>query len=160
MGPRANPPEPLPVEKFAVSAAILRTSEPLVSLGLSEARLQADARFPWIVLIPRRPGAKEIEHLSAADRIALMEETMLAGAAVRAIGSALGRPVEKLNLGALGNVTPQLHMHVVGRRADDAAWPDPVWGRGEAVAYDAVKLERAREAAIGVLSAAGLRTGS
>ena len=148
------------MEKFAVSAAILRTSEPLVSLGLCEARLQADARFPWIVLIPRRPGAKEIEHLSAADRANLMEEAMLAGAAVRAIGSALGRPVEKLNLGALGNVTPQLHMHVVGRRADDAAWPDPVWGRGEAVAYETVKLERAREAAIGVLSAAGLKTGS
>ena len=160
MGPRANRPEPQSVEKFAVAAAILRASEPLASLGLCEARLQADARWPWIVLIPRRPGAKEIEHLSAADRTNLMEEATLAGAAVRAIGSALGRPVEKLNLGALGNITPQLHLHIVGRRADDAAWPDPVWGRGEAIAYDAIKLERAREAAIGVLSASGLKIGS
>ncbi|MDR3510695.1 MAG: HIT domain-containing protein [Caulobacteraceae bacterium] len=148
------------MEKFAVAAAIARTSEPLVSLGLCEARLQADARWPWLVLIPRRPGAKEIEHLSPADRAVLIEEATLAGAAVRAIGSALGRPVEKLNLGALGNVTPQLHVHVVGRRADDMAWPGPVWGVGEAVAYDAVSLQRAREAALGVLGAAALKSGS
>ncbi len=148
------------MEKFAVSAAILRTSEPLLSLTLSEARLQADARWPWVLLIPRRAGAKEIEHLSSADRAVLMEEAALAGAAVRAIGSALGRPVEKLNLGALGNITPQLHLHVVGRRADDAAWPGPVWGVGTTLAYDAVALERAREAAIGVLEAAALKTAS
>ena len=148
------------MEKFAVSPAIARTSEPLVQLTLCEARLQADARWPWVVLIPRRPGAKEIEHLSAADRSILMEESMLAGAAVRAIGSALGRPVEKLNFGALGNVTPQLHMHVVGRRADDAAWPGPVWGVGEAVPYAPLALERALEAALTALNGAALRTGS
>lgn len=145
------------MEKFAVSAAIVRTSEPLASLALCEARLQADARWPWIVLIPRRAGAREIEHLSAADRAVLMEESVLAGAAVRAIGSALGRPVEKLNLAALGNVTPQLHLHVVGRRADDLAWPGPVWGVGEPVAHDPVALARALEAASHVL---GLRSGS
>ncbi len=145
------------VEKFAVATAILRTSEPLASLGLCEARLQADARWPWLVLIPRRAGAREIEHLSAADRVVLIEEAMLAGAAVRAIGSALGRPVEKLNLASLGNVTPQLHVHVVGRRADDPAWPGPVWGAGEPAAYDALDLERAREAAIHMLEAAALK---
>src|SRR5271155_5034048 len=108
MGPRASAalssaPWSYLVEKFAVSAAILSTSEPLLSLTLCEARLQADARWPWLVLIPPPAGAKEIEHLSAADRAVLIEEATLAGAAVRAIGSALGRPVEKLNLGALGN---------------------------------------------------------
>jgi diadenosine tetraphosphate (Ap4A) HIT family hydrolase len=160
MGPRASGARSLHVEKFAVSAAILRTSEPLVSLTLCEARLQADRRWPWVVLVPRRAGAKEVEHLSATDRAVLMEEAMLAGAAVRAIGSALGRPVEKLNIAALGNVTPQLHLHVVGRRADDAAWPGPVWGVGEALAYDAIALERAREAAIHVLESAALRASS
>jgi diadenosine tetraphosphate (Ap4A) HIT family hydrolase len=148
------------VEKFAVSAAIVTTSEPLVSLGLCEARLQADARWPWVVLIPRRAGAKEVEHLSPADRAVLMEEAMLACAAVRAIGSALGRPVEKLNIAALGNLTPQLHLHVVGRRSDDAAWPGPVWGVGEPIPYAAVSLERAREAAIHVLEAAAIKTSS
>lgn len=152
--------EPSTLDKFAVAAAIARTSEPLASLPLCEVRLQADARWPWLVLVPRRVGAREIEHLSAADRAVLIEEATLAGAAVRAIGSALGRPVEKLNLGALGNVTPQLHVHAVGRRADDPAWPGPVWGFGEAVAYDALGLARAREAALTMLEGAALRTGS
>ena len=147
MGPRANPPEPLSVEKFAVSAAILRTSEPLVSLGLSEARLQADARFPWIVLIPRVEAARELEDLSSDQRRLLMDEMLAAGHAVRAVGLALRRPVEKLNVGQLGNVTAQLHVHVVGRRADDAAWPGPVWGAGAAQTYAAEDLAQALAAA-------------
>ena len=56
-------------------------------------------------------------------------------AAVRAMGQAALRPVTKLNVAALGNVTPQLHVHVIGRRPDDAAWPKPVWGVGEAQSY-------------------------
>jgi diadenosine tetraphosphate (Ap4A) HIT family hydrolase len=139
------------LEKFKVADAIVSTSEPLFSLKLCEARLQSDARWPWIVLVPRRPGARELEHLNALDRAILMEEIIAAGSAVRAIGSALGRPVEKLNLGALGNITPQLHAHVVGRRADDAAWPGPVWGVGVATAYEPVALERAKAAAMGIL---------
>lgn len=141
------------MDKFSIAPDILRTSEPLTSLGLCEVRLQTDARWPWIVLIPRRPGALEIEHLSPRDRAFLIEETVAAGGAARAVGSALGRPVEKLNVGALGNITPQLHVHVVGRRADDPAWPAPMWGHGEAVAYDPLALERARSAALSILEA-------
>jgi diadenosine tetraphosphate (Ap4A) HIT family hydrolase len=107
---------------FVLDAAFEATSVFLTNLPLCQARLQADARFPWLVLIR-------------------------AGAAVRAVGEVLGRPVEKLNLGALGNVTPQLHVHVVGRRADDPAWPGPVWGVGAAAAYDAAQLELAVAAA-------------
>ena len=81
-----------------------------------------------------------------------------AGAGVRAIGAALGRPVEKLNVGQLGNVTPQLHLHVVGRRPDDAAWPGPVWGQGIAQPYTAPLLRAALQAA-GV-ALAGFTTGS
>ena len=88
------------------------------------------------MLIPRIAGAREFEDLSAADRAILMEEVVLAGAAVRAAGQALGQQVEKLNVGQLGNLTPQLHIHMVGRRIDDAAWPGPVWGVGVAEAYD------------------------
>ena len=145
------------LDKFSIAPDFLRTSQALVSLGLCDARLQADARWPWIVLIPRRVGARELEHLTAANRAQLMEEIVLAGAAVRAIGSALGRPVEKLNTGLLGNVTPQLHAHVVGRRADDAAWPGPVWGFGEAQAYEAADLEHAHEAALLVLGGKTLK---
>ena len=132
---------------FILSRAFLETSAPLASLGLSDARLQADARWPWIVLIPRVAKAREIADLSAADRARLIEEITVAGRAVRAIGEALGRPVEKLNVGLLGNITPQLHAHVVGRRHDDAAWPGPVWGIGEAVAYAPEALEIALSAA-------------
>jgi diadenosine tetraphosphate (Ap4A) HIT family hydrolase len=140
------------LDKFSIVPALIQGTEPLISLGLCEARLQNDARWPWILLIPRRSGAKEIEHLSKADRIQLIEETVAAGAAVRAMGSALGRAVEKLNIAALGNVTAQLHVHAVGRRADDPAWPGPVWGAGTARPYAAADLEIAKAAALGVLN--------
>ncbi len=139
------------MDRFNIASAFLSTSEPLASLKLCDARLQADRRYPWIVLIPRRAGAKELEHLAPADRALLMDEIIAAGAAVRAIGAALGRPVEKLNVGALGNVTPQLHVHVVGRRGDDDAWPGPVWGVGEALAYDERSLQAATSAALTLL---------
>ena len=139
------------MDKFALSPAFLDTSEPLVSLKLCEARLQLDARFAWIVLIPRRAGARELEHLKNGDRAQLMEEIVAAGAAVRAIGAAIGRPVEKLNVGALGNNTPQLHIHVVGRRTDDGAWPGPVWGQGEATSFDDRTLAAAISAATAAL---------
>lgn len=103
---------------------------------LCHVRLQNDARFPWLILIPRRVGAVEMEDLTPADRHLLMEEIVRAGGCVRALGEASGRPVEKLNVGAIGNVTPQLHVHVVGRRRDDDLWPDPVWGKGPAAPYD------------------------
>ena len=131
----------------AIDPAFLKTSEALGDLTLSHARLQADARWPWIVLIPRVTEARELEDLSATARGMLMDEIVQAGFAVRAIGEALGRPVGKLNVGQLGNVTPQLHVHVVGRSPDDPAWPGPVWGVGVAEPYAADALERAMAAA-------------
>jgi len=104
---------------------------------LCHVRLQDDARFPWLILIPRKPGLKEVEDLSPADRHTLMEEMVRAGGLVRSVGAERGRPVEKLNIAALGNVTAQLHVHVVGRRSDDALWPDPVWGRGVSTPWPA-----------------------
>lgn len=131
---------------FQPAPAFLATSHPLGELALCQARLQADARYAWIVLLPRVEAARELEDLDAERRVRLMDEILLAGAAVRAIGEALGRPVAKLNVGQLGNVTPQLHVHVVGRRPDDAAWPGPVWGQGTAEAYAADALETALKA--------------
>jgi diadenosine tetraphosphate (Ap4A) HIT family hydrolase len=141
-------------EMFVLNPAFEATSDFLADLALCQARLQADARFAWIVLIPRVADAREIEDLSADDRSRLMDEILLAGRAVRAMGEALGRPVEKLNIGALGNVTPQLHVHVVGRRADDPAWPGPVWGFGAAAAFGEDQRARASAAACAVLSSA------
>lgn len=133
--------------EFVLDPAFVATSEALGDLRLCEARLQLDARYPWIVLIPRRPGLREIEDLSPADRIALMDEIVLAGDAVRAVGAALGLAVDKLNVGALGNVTPQLHVHVIGRRIGDPAWPGPVWGHSPAETFKPAALEAAVAAA-------------
>jgi diadenosine tetraphosphate (Ap4A) HIT family hydrolase len=110
---------------------------------LCQVRLQDDARFPWLILIPRSPGLRELEDLTDAGRAALMTEVVRAGQVVRMLGEASERPVEKLNVAALGNVTAQLHVHVVGRRRDDGLWPDPVWGRGEARPYGAAALQAA-----------------
>ena len=96
---------------------------------LCQVRLQDDARFPWLILLPRVDGAVELDDLTAEQRAALMEEMVRAGERVRALAEAAGRPVDKLNTAALGNVTRQLHVHVVGRRRDDGLWPDPIWGR-------------------------------
>jgi diadenosine tetraphosphate (Ap4A) HIT family hydrolase len=126
--------------------AFLATSHALGDLALSHVRLQADARYAWIVLIPRIDGARELEDLSAAARAVLAEEIVLAGRAARALGQALGRPIEKLNVGQLGNVTPQLHIHIVGRRHDDAAWPGPVWGHGAAAPFEDQALDLAIDA--------------
>ena len=132
---------------FEIDPRLLASSIPVAALTLCEARLQADARWPWIVLIPRRPGLRELDELTAAEQVQLLQETAWTGEVVRAIGQAAGRPVEKLNVGLLGNVVAQLHVHVVGRRADDPAWPGPVWGFGEAAPYPAgetpVELARA-----------------
>jgi diadenosine tetraphosphate (Ap4A) HIT family hydrolase len=141
----------LAMTKFELAPAFAATTAPLAGLGLCDARLQLDARWPWIVLIPRRAGAREFADLSTDDRAALIEEIVAAGEAVKAIGEALGRPVEKLNTGALGNITPQLHVHLVGRRSDDPAWPGPVWGAGSAVAYEEAVLGRAIAAAVKAL---------
>jgi diadenosine tetraphosphate (Ap4A) HIT family hydrolase len=96
---------------------------------LCQVRLQDDVRFPWLILLPRVEGAVELDDLTADQRAVLTEEMVRAGEVVRALGQAAGRPVDKLNTAALGNVTRQLHVHVVGRRHDDGLWPDPIWGR-------------------------------
>jgi diadenosine tetraphosphate (Ap4A) HIT family hydrolase len=125
---------------FELHAAFPPTSHPVGDLPLCHVRLQDDARYPWLVLIPRLMAARELEDLSEADLARLTGEIVAAGRAVRALGAAHGFAVEKLNVASLGNVTPQLHVHVVGRRSDDPAWPGPVWGHSSADRYEAAHL--------------------
>ena len=132
---------------FEIDPAFLATSQALGDLALCHVRLQADVRFPWLVLIPQVAGARELEDLAPGERDVLMEEILRAGAAVRAIAEALDRPAQKLNVAQLGNITPQLHVHVIARRSDDAAWPAPVWGIGVAQAYAPEPLNVAMRAA-------------
>jgi diadenosine tetraphosphate (Ap4A) HIT family hydrolase len=135
------------VAEFVLDPAFVATAAELGDLPLCHARLQLDARYPWVVLIPRLGGARELEDLSVAARARLMEETVLTGAAVRAVARVLDLAVDKLNVGALGNVTPQLHVHVLGRRVGDPAWPGPVWGHSPAEPYEAAAMTRAIAAA-------------
>lgn len=121
---------------FEVDPNFIATSHAVGDLPLCHVRLQDDARYPWLVLIPRLPGLTEVEQLSAEDRARLMEEAVAAGKAVRVLGGLFDFEVGKLNIGALGNVTAQLHVHVVGRRAGDPAWPGPVWGHSAAEVYE------------------------
>ncbi|WP_339914582.1 HIT domain-containing protein [uncultured Brevundimonas sp.] len=125
---------------FAADPAFEGGSVFVADWPLCQLRLQDDARFPWLILIPRVAGAVELDDLSGTDRARLMEEIVRAGDLVRAVGEATGRPVDKLNVAALGNVTAQLHVHMVGRRRDDGLWPDPVWGRGTARLWPADQL--------------------
>ena len=105
-------------------------THPLASWPLCELRLMDDANYPWLVLVPRVAGAVELLDLDAAQRHALTDEI---DAAARAL-SAVARP-HKLNVAALGNLVPQLHVHVIARFREDPAWPAPVWGRVAARAY-------------------------
>jgi diadenosine tetraphosphate (Ap4A) HIT family hydrolase len=98
---------------------------------LSQLRLMDDARFPWLVLVPRVPGATEWIDLDGASQRLLLAEVNQAGALLRQHFA----PIDKLNIGALGNIVRQLHVHVVGRREGDAAWPGPVWGVGTRRSY-------------------------
>lgn len=99
-------------------------------LDLCSVRLMDDSRFPWFVLVPRRVGVSEITDLGENESASLMSELRLA---IRVM-SELSQP-DKVNVGALGNIVAQLHLHVVGRFLSDPAWPGPVWGSGPAVPY-------------------------
>ena len=96
-----------------------------------------DSRYPWLVLVPRRPGLVEIHDLSAADRATLIEEIARATDRLKSWAKA-----DKMNVGALGNIVRQLHVHVVARRPGDAAGAGPVWGVGKAIPYAEQELAR------------------
>ena len=128
---------------WAVDPAFETGSLAVTDWDLCHVRLQDDARFPWLVLIPRVAGAVELDDLAPDDRARLMEETVRAGTIVRALAAADDRPLDKLNVAAIGNVTAQLHVHIVGRRRDDGLWPDPVWGRGDLQVCDGAVIDRA-----------------
>lgn len=120
---------------FVLDPRLERDSAFAADLPLCQVRVFNDERWPWLLLIPRVAGAVELTDLTAAQRATLMEEVVLADEAVLALGATFGRLPEKTNVATLGNVVPQLHVHVIGRRADDPAWPRPVWNVGEARPY-------------------------
>lgn len=126
---------------FTLDARLAGDTLVVGDLPLSRVLLMRDARYPWLVLVPRKADRIEVSDLDADDQARLWQEASLAGSALRAVA-----PCEKLNIGALGNIVRQLHVHVVARNAGDEAWPGPVWGFGQAEAYPPGEAERRIEA--------------
>jgi len=97
---------------------------------LSLLLLSKDANYPWCILVPQREGMEEIYQLDSADQLQLLHESSLLAETLAALFAA-----DKINVATIGNMVPQLHMHHVVRFKSDVAWPRPIWGAVEAVAY-------------------------
>lgn len=108
----------------------------ITRLELCQVRLMNDTTYPWVILIPARHGVSEIHELSDHEQCQLMRES----SRVARCMAELFRP-DKLNIAALGNLVPQLHIHHIARFQDDPAWPQPVWGRIPPSPYPAEALE-------------------
>jgi len=109
---------------------------PVGDLALSRVLAMNDANYPWLVLVPRRAEKVEIIDLDEPDRAELMAEIAHTCEVLKSVAQC-----DKLNVAAIGNVVPQLHVHVVARRKDDPAWPRPVWGAVPARRYAAAELQ-------------------
>ncbi len=118
------------MERFSLHPRLEADTSFVADWALSRVLLMNDARYPWLILVPRRAGLSEFHDLAHAERLVLMEEMARAGAKLKALAEA-----GKINIGMLGNLVPQLHVHIVARRAGDDAWPGPVWGHGAAEPY-------------------------
>ena len=116
---------------FALDARLEADSLPVMKLSLCALRLMNDRRWPWLVLVPQRPGIEEMHELTPLDQAMLTFESNMVGEALKRVTSCT-----KINTGALGNIVRQLHVHVIARFEGDPAWPGPVWGFGKREAYD------------------------
>jgi diadenosine tetraphosphate (Ap4A) HIT family hydrolase len=121
---------------WSLRAQLAADTVPVCDLALSRLLAMNDANFPWLILVPRRAGASEIIDLGGEQAL-LMDEIALVSRALKD-----ETRCDKLNLAAIGNVVPQLHVHIVARRKDDAAWPKPAWGALPRRDYEADALER------------------
>lgn len=118
------------MEPFLLDERLARDSQSILKLGLCDLRLSRDSRWPWVILVPQRPGVSEIFDLTPLDQAVLTFEQVTVGAALKKVTGAT-----KINIAAIGNVVRQLHVHVVARFDDDPNWPGPIWGYGTAVPH-------------------------
>ena len=98
--------------------------------------LMEDKEFPWILLIPRRHNLRQMNHLNLEDRTQLMEETLASNIMEKLF------PADILNVAAIGNKTPQLHVHIISRNKEDSLWPEVIWGRDMRKLTEEEKNER------------------
>ncbi len=115
---------------FALDPQLAQDTVAIGELKLCRLLLSKDANYPWLPLVPHRPGITEIIDLGADAQAQLMTEIADVAQALKDITQC-----DKLNVAALGNMVPQLHVHIIARRKSDVAWPRPVWGVAPAIAY-------------------------
>ena len=134
------------LEKFPLDERLERDSVLVTRLGLCQLRLQNDRRWPWLVLVPQRRDVSEVFDLTPLDQAMLTFETNLVGSALKNLTGAT-----KINIGALGNIVRQLHVHVIARQEGDPCWPGPIWGQGCAISYEKEERQAFIEAIAGAL---------
>ena len=120
---------------FQLHPQLSKDTYPLRAMPLCRLLLMNDAQYPWFILVPRREDVSELFQLDGADQLQLWHETTSLAEVLKDCFAA-----DKMNVATLGNVVSQLHMHVIVRRREDAAWPAPVWGRHPAQPYTAEQL--------------------
>src|SRR5436190_11855986 len=124
-------------EPWSLHPQLARDTIAIGDMALSRLLVVNDANWPWLLLVPRRRGASEIIDLDEVERAQLMTEIARVAHALKEVTAC-----DKLNVAALGNVVPQLHVHVIARRSGDAGWPKPIWGAAPPIPYEPQKLER------------------
>ena len=117
-------------QDWALHPQLALDTVPVGDLPLTRVLLASDANYPWLILVPRLPGLVEIIDLEENAQVQLLGEVAAAARALKTLTAC-----DKLNIAALGNQVPQLHVHVIARRRTDAAWPKPVWGVKPPLAY-------------------------
>src|SRR5215831_13084064 len=127
-----SPPEP-----WSLHPQLARDTILLGDLPLSRVLIVNDANWPWLLLVPRRDEVSEIIDLDEVEQAQLMTEIARVARALKAVTECT-----KLNIAALGNVVPQLHVHVIARRDGDAGWPKPIWGAAPPLSHDPRELDR------------------
>ena len=126
---------------FVLHPRLMADTAVIVDWSLSRVLLMNDKRFPWIVLVPRRPNLVELFDLDETSRTVLTHEIARASESLKGWAGAHGG-ADKINVGIIGNMVPQLHVHVVARKKGDAVWPGTVWGAGQPEHYGAAELMR------------------
>ncbi len=132
---------------FTLDPLLQKDTITIGAFPLSLLLLHRDANYPWFILVPQRPNVTEIYHLEEEDRVQLLHESCQLAEALTTVFMA-----DKLNIAALGNVVPQLHLHHVARFRGDPAWPGPIWGAVAAVDYEPAEQVRRIEGVVNVLA--------
>lgn len=125
------------IAAFELHSQLAQDSVPVGDLPLARVLLANDANYPWLILVPRKPGLVELLDLAGHEQVQLLAEIASAARLLKQITAC-----DKLNMAALGNQVPQLHVHVIARRKSDAAWPKPVWGVVPPSHYEPAARER------------------